>query len=117
MFQGKLLRKVLEGTIHHPGKGVGWLTKEINLPFMPFAGLHLSFPVHTRFSMPSIDVSVEIELASWNARNNFFTAICVSHYLIDLLDPENAETDLSTYLSWQVDLAWDSFIDEADFSA
>lgn len=84
---------------------------------MPFAALHLSYPVHLEFSMPSVDVSVEIESASWNARHNFFTAICVSHYLIDLLNPENAETDLSAYLSRQVKLAWDSFNNEADFSA
>lgn len=116
MFQGKLIQKVLEGTIHSPGRGVGWLTKEIALPFIPVAGLQLSFPAHVDFLMPSLDATVEIELVSWSARISRFTAICGPHYLIDLLNPEFAEADLSVYLSRQVEFAWDSFLNEADFS-
>lgn len=114
MFQLKLLKKVIEGTSANPGTGVGWLTKELELPFLPTLGLQLSFPYHAHSLLPSSDESIEIALISWSCRSRSFTGICTPHHLIDLKSPDFSETDLVGYLARQVSFAWDSSMKEAD---
>jgi hypothetical protein len=116
MFSGKLLRKVIEGSVGNPGKGVGWLEKKLELPFFPTIGLHIAFPFHLKSDFPSFSISVELDVVAWNTRDLLFTGICKPHYLIDWENVEFADHDLRGYLTKQVKFAWDHMSMEGDLT-
>jgi hypothetical protein len=110
LYKVKLLKKVVEGSIGHPGSGFGWLELWIEMPFPPVSGLGVSFPNHQSSTLPSWDSFVDIDHVSWSVRAETFTCICVTQYLIDLLKPDEAETDLLGYLEGEVERSWGSFL-------
>ncbi len=112
MYKIKVLQKVFASVEGDEHSGVGWLTKRLELPFAPFAGLQVSFPWHKESLLPSFSVSVEAGTVIWCCREQEFTVISIPVELLVRNASEFAEKNLIEYLDEQVNSAWDSSLYE-----